>query len=176
MLKAIDTYYNGCWHRSRNEAKWAVVLVELGLTYRYEPQGWDLGAQGYYLPDFEVTKQPMARVNGQPDEVWIEIKAGTPTTREEQRQGTRRAVGTDRRYLSLSAASVRGVGAHDAGVPCYPSEQGTVYTSWIPLYESLLLLTCCRPGTLPAYHYRQYMPFAGRLVHAFDKAIHERFE
>lgn len=51
-LKAIPTYYNGYYFRSRLEARWAVFFDSLGIKYDYEPEGLDLGDGLYYLPDF----------------------------------------------------------------------------------------------------------------------------
>jgi hypothetical protein len=49
-MKAIQTYYNGYRFRSRLEARWAVFFDALGIPYRYELQGYDVGVA--YLPDF----------------------------------------------------------------------------------------------------------------------------
>ncbi len=51
-IKAIETIYNGYRFRSRLEARWAVFFDTLGIKYQYEPEGYDLGEHGYYLPDF----------------------------------------------------------------------------------------------------------------------------
>jgi hypothetical protein len=50
--KAIETFYAGCRFRSRLEARWAVFLDELKIAWEYEPEGFNLGAVGRYLPDF----------------------------------------------------------------------------------------------------------------------------
>ena len=42
-LKAIQTEYKGYRFRSRLEARWAVLLDELGVKWEYEPEGYDLG-------------------------------------------------------------------------------------------------------------------------------------
>lgn len=52
MIKAIETIYNGYRFRSRLEARWAVFFDTLGIDYQYEPEGYNLGYYGYYLPDF----------------------------------------------------------------------------------------------------------------------------
>jgi len=52
MIKAIETIYNGYKFRSRLEARWAVFFDSAGIRYEYEPEGYDLGDAGYYLPDF----------------------------------------------------------------------------------------------------------------------------
>jgi hypothetical protein len=51
-LKAIETVYNGYRFRSRLEARWAVFFDALAIDYQYEPEGFDLGEAGAYLPDF----------------------------------------------------------------------------------------------------------------------------
>lgn len=51
-IKAIETQYKGYRFRSRLEARWAVFFDALGIEYQYEPEGFDLGAAGAYLPDF----------------------------------------------------------------------------------------------------------------------------
>jgi hypothetical protein len=39
--------YNGYRFRSRLEARWAVFFDELGVAYRYEPEGFELGGTRY---------------------------------------------------------------------------------------------------------------------------------
>lgn len=59
MIKAIETSYAGCRFRSRLEARWAVFLDQLGISWQYEHQGLlcthrlthDDG-EFPYLPDF----------------------------------------------------------------------------------------------------------------------------
>ena len=51
-MKAIETYYNGRYFRSRLEARWAVFFDACGVRYEYEPEGYDLGNGLWYLPDF----------------------------------------------------------------------------------------------------------------------------
>jgi len=64
MLKPIETKYKGYRFRSRLEARWAVFFDALGMAWEYEPEGFDLGPEGYYLPDFWL----------KPLKCWIEIK------------------------------------------------------------------------------------------------------
>jgi len=52
VIKAIETVYNSYRFRSRLEARWAVFFEGIGLHYIYEMEGFDLGALGWYLPDF----------------------------------------------------------------------------------------------------------------------------
>jgi hypothetical protein len=55
-MKPIETIYNGYRFRSRLEARWAVFFDVLGIKWVYEPEGYDLGRLGYYLPDFWLTE------------------------------------------------------------------------------------------------------------------------
>lgn len=71
MLKAIETRYKGYRFRSRLEARWAVFFDALGLQWEYEPEGFDLGEAGWYLPDFRITGTD---TNGDKMEYWFEIK------------------------------------------------------------------------------------------------------
>lgn len=76
-VKAIDTLYNGLYFRSRLEAKWAVFFDVAGMQYRYEPEGYDLGEHGYYLPDFFLPNVVLRR--GQGNDIpgmFIEVKPG----------------------------------------------------------------------------------------------------
>ena len=52
MIKPIETFYNGYRFRSRLEARWAVFFDALGITYHYEPEGYELDGGEFYLPDF----------------------------------------------------------------------------------------------------------------------------
>ncbi len=74
-IKAIETVYNGYRFRSRLEARWAVFFDAFGFEYSYEPEGFDLGEAGYYLPDFYL---PSIRS-------YVEIKPG-PLNDEEKRK------------------------------------------------------------------------------------------
>lgn len=51
-IKPIETRYKNYRFRSRLEARWAVFFDALGLEWQYEPEGYDLGEYGWYLPDF----------------------------------------------------------------------------------------------------------------------------
>lgn len=53
-IKAIPTFYDGYWFRSKLEAKWAVFFNSLGVKYEYEPEGFILPDGSKYLPDFRV--------------------------------------------------------------------------------------------------------------------------
>lgn len=67
-LHAIETKYAGCLFRSRLEARYAVAFDALGVTWQYEAESYDVGAAGWYLPDFYL-----------PDHnLWVEVKPKTP--------------------------------------------------------------------------------------------------
>lgn len=57
MIKAIETQYKGYRFRSRLEARWAVFFDAMGLRWEYEPEGYDLGKEGWYLPDFLIRSE-----------------------------------------------------------------------------------------------------------------------
>jgi hypothetical protein len=54
--KSLPTYYKGITFRSRLEARWAIILNQLGIAWEYEPEA--IVIEGYgesdfsYLPDF----------------------------------------------------------------------------------------------------------------------------
>jgi hypothetical protein len=52
-IKPIETEYRGYKFRSRLEARWAVFFDEIGLTWEYEKEGYNLDGT-YYLPDFWI--------------------------------------------------------------------------------------------------------------------------
>lgn len=78
MIKAIETIYNGYRFRSRLEARWAVFFDTLGIDYQYEPEGYDLGNYGYYLPDFWLHTNYPNDDSG----IYIEIKPIEMTSQE----------------------------------------------------------------------------------------------
>ena len=71
-IKAIETVYNGYKFRSRLEARWAVFFDALNIEYEYEPEGYDLGEAGWYLPDFWIPRLGC----------WVEIKGQEPSDGE----------------------------------------------------------------------------------------------
>lgn len=72
-MKAIETKYNGYRFRSRLEAKWAVFFDAAGIKYEYEPEGYDLGEAGWYLPDFWLPEL----------KIFVEIKGKSLSRSEE---------------------------------------------------------------------------------------------
>jgi hypothetical protein len=61
----------------RLEARWAVFYDALGIEWRYEPEGFDLGEHGWYLPDFYLPEHKS----------WIEIKPDPPSTEDKLKIG-----------------------------------------------------------------------------------------
>lgn len=53
--------------RSRLEARWAVYFDALGIAWHYEPEGFDLGSAGPYLPDFWL---PQVRMYAEVKPAW----------------------------------------------------------------------------------------------------------
>lgn len=74
MLKAIETKYKGYRFRSRLEARWAVFFDALGVAWEYEKEGYNLGAAGWYLPDFWIKADTSP---GSDYWVWAEVKPVT---------------------------------------------------------------------------------------------------
>lgn len=66
MIKAIETHHNGYRFRSRAEARWSIFFDTLGLRWEYEPEGFDLGEHGWYLPDFFLPDVD--------EGTWVEVK------------------------------------------------------------------------------------------------------
>ena len=70
-MKAIETTWNGHRFRSRTEARWGVFLNALGIAFDYEPETYDLGEDGLYLPDFWL---PLVSLRSYPDGLFLEVK------------------------------------------------------------------------------------------------------
>ena len=81
-IRAIETVYAGYRFRSRLEARWAVFFDALGIEYDYEPEGFDLGEAGWYLPDFFLNS---VYIRGHSIGVWFEVKGVEPTNIEKQK-------------------------------------------------------------------------------------------
>ena len=67
-IRPIETIYNDYRFRSRLEARWAVFFDAIGIRWEYEKEGFDLGQDGRYLPDFFIPSH----------DLWIEIKGEDP--------------------------------------------------------------------------------------------------
>jgi hypothetical protein len=75
MIKAIDTKYKNHLFRSRLEARYAVYFDELGVDWLYEHEGFELGNNERYLPDFYLPKYHL----------YAEIKPVTFTYKEHKK-------------------------------------------------------------------------------------------
>ncbi len=75
MIKAIETTYKGYRMRSRTEARWACFFDALGIDWTYEPEGYDLGEAGWYLPDFWL---PLPTIKYPNAGYFVEIKGVKP--------------------------------------------------------------------------------------------------
>lgn len=77
-IKPIETRAYGHRFRSRLEARWAVAFTEACIAWQYEPEGFDLGEAGFYLPDFWLPQVSM----------WAEVKPDRPSDEELRKIGT----------------------------------------------------------------------------------------
>ncbi len=80
--KPITTVYNGYKFRSRLEARWAVFFDAMGIDYDYEPEGYDLGDAGWYLPDFWLPIKDTNHPHYPNAGYFIEIKPVQPSAEE----------------------------------------------------------------------------------------------
>lgn len=71
-INAIETRYAGCRFRSRLEARTAVFLDHLGITWEYEQQGFQLASGARYLPDFRLPELNL----------FLEIKGTEPSPKD----------------------------------------------------------------------------------------------
>lgn len=111
-IKAIETVYNGYRFRSRLEARWAVFFDTLRIKYNYEPEGFDLGKTGWYLPDFWLPKQ----------ECWVEIKGTVPSSGEEEKARSLSIQSNKMTYILWG-----GIPQHDQWGCMDPVESGFAY-------------------------------------------------
>ena len=79
-IKSIPTKYSGHTFRSRLEAKVAVFFDVLNLSWEYEPEGYDLPINGWYLPDFLLKKNEKLK-----HDIWVECKGKEPTIEEDNK-------------------------------------------------------------------------------------------
>ena len=79
-IKSIPTKYSGHTFRSRLEARVAVFFDQLRLSWEYEPEGYDLPINGWYLPDFLLKKNEKLKYD-----IWVECKGKEPTIEEDNK-------------------------------------------------------------------------------------------
>lgn len=85
MIKPLETQYKGYRFRSRTEARWAVFFDALCIKWEYEKEGYDLGAAGWYLPDFWLLANDIPEDEYFGSGYFIEIKGQHPTSAEFKR-------------------------------------------------------------------------------------------
>ena len=128
-MKAIETVYRGFRFRSRLEARWAVFFDALGIKWRYETEGYDLGGAGYYLPDFFLHYNEDYHARFVPDfdpaGHWVEIKPVAPSLAEQ------------RKMVELSKHTMHSgmifVGSPGDGIFYSTSRKSSVCSVWNPL-------------------------------------------
>ena len=89
-MQAIETVYKGHRFRSRLEARWAVFFDAMNIKWEYEPEGYDLGEAGCYLPDFFLYYEPREYLYTTTDGLpmptnsghWVETKPVRPSEDE----------------------------------------------------------------------------------------------
>lgn len=116
-LKAIDTYWNGLYFRSRLEARWAVFYDKLGIRYEYEKEGYDLGDGIRYLPDFWLPEQ----------DCFVEIKGGFSGLKLENKEIRRdaylkcgRLAGRSGKLVYIATSGIGNVKEWDAHGQAWP--------------------------------------------------------
>lgn len=81
QIKAIPTEYAGYRFRSRLEARWATFMTHAGIKWQYEHEGYQTSA-GWYLPDFRISSEHLARKSTLRGTVLAEVK-GAPLRQDE---------------------------------------------------------------------------------------------
>jgi hypothetical protein len=67
-IQAIETEYNGCYFRSRLEARWSVFFDTLGVEWEYEPEHYELGLKRPWLQDeYEFREYLNERIDDERD-------------------------------------------------------------------------------------------------------------
>ena len=89
-IRPIETRYAGYRFRSRLEARWAVYFDAMNISWEYEKEGFDLGDEILYLPDFWLPQVKM----------WAEVKP-EEFIEEEKEKCQRLANGTCHPVLML---------------------------------------------------------------------------
>lgn len=83
-IAPIETAYQGYKFRSKLEARWALYFDLVDVAWDYEPDGYDLGDLGWYLPDFYLPDfnafLEIKPKNGDKDKVRAQLKRLTEIT------------------------------------------------------------------------------------------------
>lgn len=105
-LVPLETSYKGYRFRSRTEARWAVFFDALGIKWGYEVEGYNLGDDVCYLPDFWLSAVSDWPVDDHSlNSCFFEVK-GKPPTLEERRKA--RLLAEQSGYPVIIASGVPG--------------------------------------------------------------------
>jgi hypothetical protein len=115
--KVVPVTAFGRRFRSTTEARWAVFLTELGVSWEYEPETYDLGSLGWYLPDFWLPAQGW----------FLEVKPGRPSILDKDYDRAKAL------HLLTSRPVLVANGFGRPGADGYPNnEPGWIYDIWGP--------------------------------------------
>lgn len=186
-MKAIETVYKGHRMRSRLEARWAVFFDLLKIKWEYEPEGFDLGTHGWYLPDFRL-----------PDfGCWVEIKPDMILDKSVENKMSRFASDVAPILLFSGLPGTLGLGyCFDLGDSSGGEYEGDVGFTWCSVTDTITLWwneydrqlmrgerVLCRPDwsewRYPCWnttHQRDGLHFSGAIGVAGASARQARFE
>ena len=181
-MKAIQTKYKGYLMRSRLEARWAVFFDTLGVKWEYEAEGYDLGKDGWYLPDFRL-HMPNGSI------LFAEVKPEHQDDFEGDHLRKCRALAdaTDCPVVLLSGVPeyriFNAIGPHmesDSFMGClwtdWPGELGYLHIADDYWFQQVELDPATGRLYFPFDERRRVKAFGKRLVSAVDAARSARFE
>lgn len=144
-LKPIETLAYGYRFRSRLEARWAVAFTTARIEWQYEPEGFDLGEAGYYLPDFWLPQVKM----------WAEVK---PTMLSDDELQKANALAIQSRFACLLLIGPPAQAAYWAIDPFgWPTE----YATGNGLYGSVVRASDFAPFSCEEYHLTESRFYSG---------------
>jgi hypothetical protein len=148
-FKSMPTYYKGITFRSRLEARWAIILDELGIAWEYEPEAiviessiWFADPQNRdvmsYLPDFYLPEhKAFVEVKGSLDEAeyWKIIRIAHNLARDD-----------DHKYAFFLAGNIGSEKHHRPALHSLTNHEGLIYAAHVgfnyknsdPLYNSVI--------------------------------------
>lgn len=142
-IKPIETFYNGYRFRSRLEARWAVFFDALGIKYEYEPEGYVLNNEIYYLPDFVLHVRHRAYSN-EYEPIFAEVK-GVMTQKDfekiEQFSEHKKIIvlgslpKDDNEYFEIHSGNF-GMGMYDGVFHSYRYIDGDEYPAAFSIYKN----------------------------------------
>lgn len=174
-IKAIKTRYAGCLFLSRLEARWAVFFDTLGITWQYEPQGYELPS-GPYLCDFWLPN-----IKGG---TWFEVKGEEHDWKDiEITRGRELAEMTGHRVLMATGDIPRDPNDFDSYSMWRLGEWDDIHYRWCVCihcgmigaeYEGRAARVGC--GCYGGYVDRGHNHWDPRLLQAYEAARSARFE